>query len=131
MRYESTQRHMGALYVGYQKTTELATGRGSSQGRSRYGDPSDRIVTVLKKASRMPRHFIDYLPRQIARINAHNRSRAGTRGTRTVRACAEPATPATTTTVVPRPPQSLTQQALQFIAPAAAPADHDDYHHYY
>ncbi|KAF2470532.1 uncharacterized protein BDR25DRAFT_355627 [Lindgomyces ingoldianus] len=33
MRYESTQRHMGALYVGYQKTTELATG--ASQGRAR------------------------------------------------------------------------------------------------
>ncbi|KAF2472310.1 uncharacterized protein BDR25DRAFT_393155 [Lindgomyces ingoldianus] len=30
-----------ALYVGYQKTTELATG--ASHGRGRYGDPSDRI----------------------------------------------------------------------------------------
>ncbi|KAF2462651.1 uncharacterized protein BDR25DRAFT_363764 [Lindgomyces ingoldianus] len=52
MRRESTQRHMGVrgdsepgnaidtywpCTKGYQKTTELATGRGSS----RYGDPSD------------------------------------------------------------------------------------------
>ncbi|KAF2465129.1 uncharacterized protein BDR25DRAFT_361037 [Lindgomyces ingoldianus] len=35
MRYESTQRHMGALYVGYQKTTELATG--ASRGQVEVG----------------------------------------------------------------------------------------------
>ncbi|KAF2464784.1 uncharacterized protein BDR25DRAFT_361322 [Lindgomyces ingoldianus] len=70
MRWESTQRHMGVrgdsepgnaidtyrpCTKGYQKTTKLATGARSrsglirgpsgelSQGRSRYGDPSDRF----------------------------------------------------------------------------------------